>query len=74
MKWYYLIIMMFLGVFTSVQAQDVDDDMYFVPSKKKATKTSSKPATSNPVTPSVVKPVVSADPDANVDYHTGRRL
>ena len=73
MKWYMLIIFMFIGVVSSVYAQDIDDDMYFVPSKKKAAKTPTRTVSTNTVAPKVVSRVTAEeDADANVDYHTGQ--
>jgi hypothetical protein len=63
---------MFLGITINVNAQDIDDDMYFVSSKKKAAKkASSKSSSQNVVPVKVVKPVYDND-DANVDFHTGQ--
>ena len=71
MKWYYLYLLMFLSITVSVNAQDIDDDMYFVSSKKKATnKVSSKSASQNVVPVKVVKPVQGKEVD--VDFHTGQ--
>ena len=74
MKWYFPILLMFLSITVSVYAQDVDDDMYFVSSKKKATKTTSKSAYQNVVPQKVsdqkvVRP--AEDRKADVDFHTG---
>lgn len=73
MKYLHLILLLGLGFTITVQAQDVDDDMYFVSSKKKAKKASSKTSAQNVVPVKVVKPVDSSNnAEADVDYHTGQ--
>ena len=69
MKWYLLIPLMFLGMTVSVNAQDIDDDMYFVSSKKKASKRTSSNTSAQNIA-KVVRTVEENDDD--VDFHTGQ--
>ena len=74
MKWYFPILLMFLSITVSVYAQDVDDDMYFVSSKKKVTKTTPKSAYQNVVPQKVLEQKVVRPAEvssADVDFHTG---
>ena len=73
MKFLYLFLLSVLGLSATVHAQDIDDDMYFVSSKKKAAKSAAKTAKSK-TTYSDVSRMATFDEydDANVDYHTGQ--
>lgn len=73
MKLLHLFLLLLCGFTTSVQAQDIDDDMYFVSNKKKAAKSKVK-AQQDYANPTVTRRTISAvnDSEANVDYHTGK--
>jgi hypothetical protein len=68
----FLLLVFGLSLTITVQAQDIDDDMYFV-SNKKAAKTTAK-SQNNYTTSTVVRQTVPAqvDTDASADYHTGQ--
>lgn len=69
MKVLHLTLLLFLGITATVHAQDVDDDMYFVSSKKKAAKAVVKA----PRTYSTSSSHSAWDnSDADADYHTGQ--
>ena len=73
MKFLYLFLLSVWGLSATVHAQDIDDDMYFVSSKKKAAKSAAKTAKNKTVYTDVSEIDVSEDyEDANVDYHTGQ--
>ena len=73
MKFLHLFLFLVFGLSVTVQAQDLDDDMYFVPSKKKAAKSVAKTSRNN-VTYSEFSNMVSPEDvaEADVDYHTGQ--
>jgi len=73
MKFLYLFLLSVLGLSATVHAQDIDDDMYFVSSKKKAAKSAAK-TVKNKTAYSDVSRMVTSDEydDANVDYHSGQ--
>ena len=73
MKFLYLFLLSVWGLSATVHAQDIDDDMYFVSSKKKAAKSAAKTAKNKTVYTDVSEIDASEDyEDANVDYHTGQ--
>lgn len=67
MKPFFFSLMMLLGISASVYSQDFDDDMYFVSSKKKTSKTSN----TNVVSSKIAKQA-EIDSYSDVDYHTGQ--
>ena len=71
MKVLHLTLLLVLGLAATVHAQDVDDDMYYVPSKKKAVKTPKKFNTYILTHESVMN-YTDSDADTDADYHTGQ--
>ena len=73
MKLLHLFLLLVFGLTVSVQAQDIDDDMYFVSNKKKATKSTVKTQKNYTTSTFATKTdTAEDDAEANVDYHTGQ--
>ena len=73
MKLLHLFLLFVFGLTVSVQAQDIDDDMYFVSNKKKATKSTVKTQKNYTTSTFATKTdTAEDDAEANADYHTGQ--
>ena len=78
MKRNFLFLIAILMLPVSMMAQSVDDDMYFVPGKKKSSKQSASLNAANSSTSAARKTVTypttveTEETEANADYHTGQ--